>query len=265
MATVAGPADPTGSSAATGPAGSTDSTGSKPRAARWRSAAGAALRVEDLLLVAWIGLANPLLARAQGNPDPFASGHPIDGLIGLAGVLGALICLATRTAGAPATSDRSIIDSGIAGPVTAGLMLVGASSFAGLGLAPEGALLPLFAAVVVVPGLRGHAPALQPAVRRALMMPFVLAAGGIFWTFIRGITGGAALFADPGAFLAVAPSVAPVLGLLGLFAAFYYAMLVYAPRQIAEPEGGLTSWLLRFGLFLVSVLFGFGWLGLLGS
>jgi hypothetical protein len=40
---------------------------------------------------------------------------------------------------------------------------------------------------------------------------------------------------------------------------------VYAPRQIAEPEGGPISWLLRFALFLVSVLFGFGWLGLLGS
>jgi hypothetical protein len=42
-------------------------------------------------------------------------------------------------------------------------------------------------------------------------------------------------------------------------------MLIYAPRQIAEREGSPLVWLVRFGLFLVSVAFGIGWLSLLGG
>jgi hypothetical protein len=37
-------------------------------------------------------------------------------------------------------------------------------------------------------------------------------------------------------------------------------MLIFAPRQVAEPEGRPVTWLLRFGVFLVSVAFGLVWL-----
>ncbi len=102
-----------------------------------------------------------------------------------------------------------------------------------------------------------------------LITPFVLAAGGILWSFVRGITGsasgGAGSLGDIASLLAQAPAVAPVLGLLVLGAAVYYAMLVYAPRQIAEREGGPLAWAARYALFLASIGLGFGWLGLLGS
>jgi hypothetical protein len=235
------------------------------RGSRFARAAVSALRAEDLLLAAWVGLASPLLAQAQGSPDPFAAGRPIDGLFRLAGVVGAFVCLCTRTAGVPPEDDRSILIGGAAGPAVGGLMLVGASAFAGLGLAPEAALLPLFGAVLLLSVLRGVLPPTPPAVRRALVTPFVLAAGGIFWGFIRGITGSGNLFGDPSSLLAQAPAAAPVLGFLTLFAAVYYAMLIYAPRQIAEREGGPLVWIARFALFLASVVLGFGWLGLLGS
>jgi hypothetical protein len=42
-------------------------------------------------------------------------------------------------------------------------------------------------------------------------------------------------------------------------------MLIYAPRQIAEREGGPIEWLARFGLFLGGVVFGLGWLSVLGT
>ena len=239
--------------------------GSSSRLRRWAKAAVAVIRPEDVVLAGWVALASPVLAQAQGGGDPFASGRPIDGLLRLAGVAGALICLGTRTEGVPAGADQSILTGAAIGPAVGGLMLVGASGLAALGLDPEAALFPLFGVVLVLALLRDHLPAIPTATRRALITPFVLAAGGIFWTFVRAVTGGATGVGDVGAFVAQAPTIAPVLGVLIVAAAVYYAMLVYAPRQIAEREGGPPAWIARFGLFLASLVVGFGWLGLLGS
>jgi hypothetical protein len=54
-----------------------------------------------------------------------------------------------------------------------------------------------------------------------------------------------------------------VLMIVGGLAAFY-AMLVVAPRQLADPEDAGFRWVVRFALFLVASLFGIGWLGALG-
>jgi len=47
------------------------------------------------------------------------------------------------------------------------------------------------------------------------------------------------------------------------FSAIYYAMLIYAPRQIAEREGGVVEWLLRYATFAVSIALGIGWLSVI--
>ncbi|HEX7490849.1 MAG TPA: hypothetical protein VF337_03995, partial [Candidatus Limnocylindrales bacterium] len=59
---------------------------------------------------------------------------------------------------------------------------------------------------------------------------------------------------------------APALALVVLIvaSAIYYAMLIYAPRQIVEQEGTPLIWLRRYGLFVVSVVLGIAWLGVLG-
>ncbi len=55
-------------------------------------------------------------------------------------------------------------------------------------------------------------------------------------------------------------TVAFVAGALAAFSGVYYAMLIYAPRQVAEPEGGPVTWLVRYGIFLASVIVGVAWL-----
>jgi hypothetical protein len=107
-------------------------------------------------------------------------------------------------------------------------------------------------------------PALPTSVRRALVTPFLLATGGIFWTIVDQVAGGGSLV---GAATAGADGSAPslqtvalVAGALAAFSAVYYAMLVYAPRQVAEPEGGPVTWLVRYGIFLASVVVGVAWL-----
>ena len=48
-------------------------------------------------------------------------------------------------------------------------------------------------------------------------------------------------------------------GFLLAFSAVYYTMLVYAPRQIAEREGGFVTWVLRYLLFVAGVAAGLVW------
>lgn len=43
------------------------------------------------------------------------------------------------------------------------------------------------------------------------------------------------------------------------------AMLVYAPRQVVEREGGVLTWLLRYALFVAGVIFGLAWPRLFGA
>ena len=232
----------------------------------------AALRPEDLVLAAWVGLASPLFAAGQsGGSGPFDSGQPLQGALRLAGVAGALLCLATRAADRPA--QPSILQSGIAGPVVGGLMLVGASGFGALGQDPAAGFAATLVAGVAVAVLGGFGllPRLPVAARRALITPFVLAAGGIFWGVVRAVAGPAGsggsggLGLSPGQLIAILPAAAFPIAIVTAGAAVYYAMLIYAPRQIAEREGGAVVWLGRFALFLISVAFGVGWLSLLGG
>lgn len=249
-----------------------------------------AVRVEDLLLAGWVVLVAPLLAQAAGSAGPFDSGNPIQGLILLVGFAGALVCLATRPAGqsgagtpgrllpgsfadrssadasTAGASGPSVLDSAALGPLIGGLLLVGGSAFAELGLDPAVLFMPTFALVVVLALVQSRLPAISVAARRALITPYVLGAGSIFWGVVHAITGGLNLSAQnlasvPG----LSSGVAGIAGVLILGAAVYYTMLIYAPRQIAEREGGPIEWLARFGLFVVSVALGLGWLSLLGG
>jgi hypothetical protein len=241
-----------------------------------------AVRAEDLLLAGWLVLAAPLLAQAGGTSGPFESGHPVQGLILLVGFAGAIACLATRSSPpdvqrlpggfvASAPPDPSagaarpgILDSAVVGPLVGGLMLVGGTAFAELGLDPAALFVPTFGAVVVLALAQAHLPAVSTSVRRALVTPYLLSAGGIFWGIVHAVTGDLDIRAQFGSSISgISSGVAAVAGIFILGAAVYYAMLIYAPRQIAEREGGPIQWLARFALFVVSVVVGVGWLSLL--
>jgi hypothetical protein len=259
--------------------------GARKAGSGWR---GFALRAEDWLLAGWIVLAAPLLAVAGGSAGPFDAGHPLTGLLLLTGFCGAIACLATRNSDAasspvgvasvdaPPGPDAglgdamparwSVLDSGAVGPLVGGLLLVGGTAFAELGLDPLAAFYPTIVAVLVLSVAQSHLPAVQTSVRRALVTPYLLSAGGIFWTIVHTVTAGMDIRGQFGTSLTgLSSGVATVLGILTLCAAVYYAMLIYAPRQIADREGGAIAWLARFALFLVSVVLGLGWLSLLGG
>jgi hypothetical protein len=211
-------------------------------------------------------IASPLLFKVGGAKGLFDSGQPLEGLLRLGAVLAVMACLAARHKDdAGSAPQRSLSDSGAVGPLGGGILLVTISGFIALGAPTSAVYGVLLAAVVGMIAIHFALPPISVFVRRVLVSPFVMVAGGLYWTAIESVVGtpGAAdlrrtAIADP-------HSSELVLLFLLAFSAVYYAMLVYAPRQIAEREGGAVVWVLRYGAFVISIALGIGWLSILSS
>jgi hypothetical protein len=226
---------------------------------------GGVLVAEDWLLAVWVALASPLLFRVQGGSGPFDGGAPLIGVIRLAAVLGALLGLAARREPGDATPrGRSIIESGAVGPLCGGLLLVALSGFTALDVTSGVGLGVAIAAAVAMIAMRVLVPPLGLVARRALVTPFVMVAGGLFWTFIAAISGEPGS-ATPASAISNPQTGVAAAGFLLAFSAVYYAMLVYAPRQVAQREGGAVTWVIRYALFVAGVTFGLAWPRLFGA
>jgi hypothetical protein len=223
------------------------------------------LVAEDWLLAGWVALATPVLFRVQGGSGPFDGGAPVLGLIRLASVFGALICLAARRDPKDTPpGTRTMVERGAVGPLCGGLLLVAISGFSALEVTSGAGVACLAVAAAAMLAVRLLVAPLSIAVRRALVTPFVMVAGGLFWTFIAAVSG------EPGSATPAAVVSNPQTGLaaaafLIAFSAVYYAMLVYAPRQVAEREGSVVTWVLRYALFVAGVVFGLAWPRLFGA
>jgi hypothetical protein len=202
---------------------------------------------------------SPLLFRASGDKGPFDAGQPVEGLLRLLAVLGVILCLAVRRPkDEPATP--SIINRASVGPFTGGLLLVLISGFTALDVPSNLVIWILLAAVAAAVLIRFAGPPLAAPLRPALGPPLGDIAGVTYWHVLAHVAGIRA-FVVPGATSATDRNTALLaLGFLALFSAVYYAMLIYGPRQVAEPEGGLLEWGLRYVVFLASIVLGIGWL-----
>jgi hypothetical protein len=187
----------------------------------------------------------------------FDGGRPLDGIFGLLGILGVVVCLSTGSEG---DTHGGFAASAVIGPFTGGLLLVAFSTVAALGLSEAAVVAIGVVMVAAAIAVRLRYPVLPVLVRRALITPYLLVTGGLFWSVIGVVVDGGSTVAAVRDALPTDPTALPVAGFLLAFAAIYYAMLVFAPRQVAEREGGALAWLARFLLFVVSVAFGAGWL-----
>jgi hypothetical protein len=227
-----------------------------------------AVEVEDVVLVAWNLVAIPvgdLLADSWSSREP----APLLGLVEVAAVLLAIVAMATRPTGEhePPTEFRVWI---LAGPLIGALGLVGERGVAHLGLPGTDVLLAVALLVGIGAIVLNHRlPVVDPGPRRLLVLPLVLLAAAAFQDIGSGILEAI----DPGAFLAsaAAGAVTPqdvtiaalIAGAVVFGAAVFFAMLVVAPRELADPEPRPSVWLRRFVLFLVSSLTGIGfWAGI---
>lgn len=220
-------------------------------------------RVEDWLLAGSMAVVSPLLVRLQNSNGPFDPGRPLDGILGIAAVIGALACMVTTSSDRPDDGGPNILERAAVGPLVGGLLLVTISASDGLDLSDTAGKVVVALAAVLIVAVRLRWPKLPTAVRRGLVTPFTLVAGNLFGVQIHELTGGSNLAASLGT--ADLGAVGVVLGFFALFAAVFYTMLIYAPRQVAEAEGGPMTWIWRFVLFVAGTAFGLGWLAVLGG
>jgi hypothetical protein len=216
------------------------------------------LRVEDLLLFAWLVL-RPLLVPESPGSRTVAGFDPIGGLFDLVALCGTAACLAARRR--DATHSGLIRDRQIAyavGPLFGAVAFAVEDCASRLGLTGGAETLALIVPIGAAIAARLRLPPTTAMQRRALVTPFVLAASGFFGEFLSGFTG---LFdlryfvrtISQGANLAE-PLFVFAIGLLGMM--IFYLVLVYAPRQIAEREGSGTAWALRFAAFALGLSLG---------
>jgi hypothetical protein len=142
-------------------------------------------------------------------------------------------------------------------------LLVTISGFTALGAPTAAVYAVLLLAAIGTIAIRVAVPPVSVLVRRALVSPFVMIAGGIYWTLIEQVVGTPGIAAVRRGAAVDLHGAELFLLFLVAFSAIYYAMLIYAPRQIAEREGGLVEWLLRYLAFAASIAFGIGWLSIL--
>ncbi|MHB8959424.1 MAG: hypothetical protein ACYDAN_07335 [Candidatus Limnocylindrales bacterium] len=230
-----------------------------------RAAVAQMWRAEDWALAGWVAIAAPLLTAAQGTSgELLPANRPLDGVLGLAAIAGAVACLAVRRP-VRDTAGAGFLTSAAVGPFSGGLLLVIASTATALDISSGVGLAGVGILVVLAVALRLRAGPAPASVRRLLMTPFVLVTGTLFWRLVHAITAGGVLDQLRGLSLSGLQANLGMVGFLVAASAVYYAMLVAAPRQVAEREGGIVAWAVRYLLFAAGVTFGIAWLPILGG
>lgn len=112
------------------------------------------------------------------------------GVVGLLAVIGTFACLVTTSSDRPAGDSPNILERSSIGPLIGGLLLVATSAFDGLALSETAAWLLFVPAVVLIVTIRFRWPKLPTQVRRTLVTPFTLVAGGLFGDLTGQIANG---------------------------------------------------------------------------
>jgi hypothetical protein len=239
------------------------------------------LQIEDWILAVWLAVGAPAVVLVQGRGGVFAPSRPIDGLFWLVGLCGAAVCLVSRSPDQPEPTRR--LSTGIAPMAAFGMFAIGLGAAAALGVSPLVGLLPTIVAAgwMTVPpqALAGLpvTPSTPPGslfvipagTRRVLLTPYLLTSGSILFALLAPLRGSADFIRELFRVVsAEAPGVVPALVLAAIPMVFAiataYAVLVYFPRQMVDCGGGLLVWAVRFAVFLVGLIFGLGWLSVLG-
>ena len=231
------------------------------------------IRVEDLLLAAWNAAGVPLVATAGLAPIITLGDapNPGAGVVQLLAVVGAIVAIGTRPAGAIPGPEPLGTKSryGFIGPLVGAMAFVAGSASAYLGFGVDGLVVgTAFIVIVAAMAFGDRLPVIDAGLRRALILPFILVAAGIFDAFAADILAGldvgqliAELTVDETGFGLF------VVGMVIAGLAAFYAALIVAPRVLVDPQPdeGCVAWPLRFVLYLVSAALGIGWLAAIAA
>jgi hypothetical protein len=219
---------------------------------------------EDLLLLLWLALAEPMLRRwleaATGGGDVMRlPGQSLSvGLLLLAAVGCALAAILTRSPDeAPADLESMSPALYARFPLMAALGIVGFEAMQQLGWSNDDYLfLVIVAATAASAMLYRRLPAMRRLYRRLLMTPIILLGTTTFAALAQTLLGGM----DANQFIAGLRSPENLLILLLMALLVQYLMFVFAPRQVADGSGSVWHWAVRFVLYVAALLLGQLWL-----
>jgi hypothetical protein len=231
---------------------------------------GGLLRLEDVVLLAWLVLGIPVSRAIAGgsNGDPLATdSDPLSGILWLLATFLAIAVVATRSPGDPVIGfeDMSTPRSYAPLPFLVSLAIVSETALGRLGVESDALIGIVFIVTMVSYVAYPHLPNLPRAVRRLMILPFILIAGGVFGGLVLDQTDlfdFRALLGDP----SVSPSAfAALLGLDVLFSGIFYLAFIFAPRMVAEAEGSWRAWFVRYLVFLGATIVGVTFFGAAGG
>jgi hypothetical protein len=183
-------------------------------------------------------------------------------LVALLAAIGAIVAMATRVPGEARLESR--VEGmeperlWMIGPFIGAVGFVAGDSLGRLGL-PGGDALVGVAFLVVLASvlLANHLPVVSRDLRRLMVAPFVFLSAVFLQTLsgevvqMLGGEGGLAAGLLAPEQLALAVTFLVILTFVG---GIFYMMLIFVPRELADPGASTRAWLLRFGLFYVSLL-----------
>jgi hypothetical protein len=213
------------------------------------------LRLEDVLMALVAAVVIPAVDGSMGNAGTATgSGDPstLTGIVGLLAVLGVIACVLTRGPGesSPLADGQLTLQGWARFPLAAGVGIVAERTIPGLGLDPGAlvgiAFLATFAGALLHPKL----PVVPVVARRAMVLPMVIVAAGAFNQIIGGDIGQVLVDIAGGTAPAGEAAFWPLIVAAALT---MYAMLVIAPRSIADPGASGPAWMARFLFLLASV------------
>jgi hypothetical protein len=217
------------------------------------------LQLEDAGLAIALLVAGPV-ARGLTGSSSEGFGHIVAAIISIVAAIGAIAALATRVPG------ESVIDDGhgpsrmsFIGPYVGGIGVVTAIGVGNTGVDFGGlAMAGAMGAAVVGAVFANRLPVVSRPTRRLMVAPFVFVASGIFESIIGDIAGGFAgdLGGSGGGLLSSAglTTAGFAVGLLVLASAVFYAMLVFAPRELADPGTRPLAWVVRYLVFVATLV-----------
>ncbi len=220
----------------------------------------ARIQLEDVALVAVMVL-GPLLAGSGSLADTLLDRQhdPLLGLFALTAAVGAMVAMATRVPG-ESRFDESEGRYWIIGPFVGAVGLTAGSALELIGVDGGDIVTgPAFIVAVLSVVLADRLPIVERRIRRLLVAPFVLLTGAVFQGLAADLTAALTGLVDLPAIVSHPDAIQLLLLVVVVSLAvswIFYAMLVFAPRELADPGAPTRWWILRFGLFWVSLILG---------
>ncbi|MEP7378233.1 MAG: hypothetical protein ABI725_01580 [Chloroflexota bacterium] len=231
------------------------------RLSRWITAAVSHVQAEDLTMAAVL-IVTPFLAPITSLLPIFGSDNDfLGGLIAFLAAVGAIAAMATRVPDEnrleKPTEDPVPVRMWLVGPFIGAVGFVAGDSLDRMGLPGGSALIGIAFLVTMVSFVFARRlPVVSRGTRRLLVAPFVLLSAAFLQQlaadFASAFAGTDLLGQLVG--LKNLALVIQLFAILGFAALIFYEMLVFAPRELADPGASTRAWAVRFAIFYVSLV-----------